>query len=302
MLNGIDGSHLLGFMTALGVLRLLDEDAVVDGKPRPRLSFDASCTAIVGDVGDSSAAVVGALVKRLESRRTYYAGGLRDVNKPADFTPKSFGDFAASASDWQSYALAGLACSTGDDTAESTLCAANGASHQQLIRSIRDVLSLVHQEHISDALFRPWTKSYEVPVEARKSLGLGSRKPTLRLDPADERLYALRATNPTPPCSEYKTELGAQALAVPAFEVVTVCPTRRPVCIASRAPRRQNRVFFQWCLWSVPATLASVRSLLATGPGDEQALRMRGAFSAFEVARITGDKGKLSIAPTAGIW
>ena|GEM_PF-6041044 len=119
--------------------------------------------------------------------------------------------------------------------AKSTLWAANGVSRQELIRSIPDVLSLIQQEHISDALFRPWAKSYQVPDELRKSLNLGTRKPTLRLDPADERLYALRATNPTPPSSEYKTELGAQALAVPAFELLPVCPMHRPICIASRA-------------------------------------------------------------------
>lgn len=302
MLHGIDGSHLLGFMSALGVLRLLDEDAVEREKPRPTLSFDGACIASIGNVDGNSDAVVEALMGRIESRRAYYADALRDVDKPADFTHEGFCNAAASAVDWQSYALAGLACSTGDAVSESTLCAANGASHQELIRSIRDVLSLTQRDHVSDALFVPWTKSYEVPDERRKKLSLGTRKPTLRLDPADERLYALRATNPTPPSSEYKTELGANALAVPAFELLPVCPMRRPICIASRAQRRQNRVFFQWCLWDVPATLSSVRSLLAAGPGDASISRMRGAFAAFEVARITGEKGKLSIAPTAGKW
>jgi hypothetical protein len=301
ILYGIDGSQLLGFMAGLGVLRLLDEEAKARGKDRPTLYFDKSCLATI-DVADSSSAIVDLIAGRLEVRRQYYAGALRDISKPADFTSQSFDDFARVASDWQRYALAGLACSTGDDTAESTLCAANGASHQELIRSIRDVLSLVGRDHISNAIFRSWTKSYEVSDELRKSLGLGTRKPTLRLDPADERLYALRATNPTPPTSEFKTELGAQALAIPAFELLPVCPRRHPICISSRSARRENRVFFRWALWSVPTTLAGVRSLLAAGPSDQEASRMRGAFAAFEVARVTGEKGKLSIAPTAGIW
>jgi hypothetical protein len=184
--------------------------------------------------------------------------------------------------------------------AESTLCAANGASHQELIRSIRDVLLLVEHEHLETALFRTWSKDYSVPPEKRKALSLGTRKPTLRLDPADERLYALRATDPTPASSEYKTELGAQALAIPAFELLPVCPSRRPMCIASR--RGQGRVFFEWTLWSVPATVATVRSLLAVGPRDADTARARGAFAALAVARVTGEKGKLSIAPAFGIW
>jgi hypothetical protein len=302
ILYGIDGSQLFGFMAGLGVLRLLDEEARERKGERPTLSFNESCSAIIGGVADSPEAAVDAIAGRLKLRREYYAGALRGVNKPADFTSQSFKELGQVASEWQLDALAGLACSTGEEIAESTLCAANGASHQELIRSIRDVLSLVNTEHISDAIFRSWTKSYEVTDELRKSLGLGTRKPTLRLDPADERLYALRATNPTQPTSEFKTELGAQALAIPAFELLPVCPRRYPICISSRAARRENRVFFRWALWSAPATLAGVRSLLATGPNDQGGSRMRGAFAAFEAARVTGEKGKLSIAPTAGIW
>lgn len=303
MLPGLDGSHLLGFMAALGVLRLLNEDALGRDMPRPTLAFDASCIAVVESGHESPDAVVDALMAGLESRRLYFSDALGEVDKPADFTHDSFGTAASSAIGWQLYALAGLACSTGVERAsESTLCAANGASHQELIRSIRDVLALARRDHVSETAFQPWTKSYEVPSELRRKLNLGTRKPTLRLDPADERLYALRATNPTPSSSEYKTELGAQALAVPAFELLPVCPMRRPICIASRAPPGADRVFFQWCLWSVPATLFSARALLVMGPDDAQASRMRGAFAAFEAARVTGEKGKLSIAPTVGIW
>jgi hypothetical protein len=301
MLSGIDGGHLLGFMAALGALRLLDDVAVAAGSPRPTLEFDASCTAVVGPALDPQV-IVDAIMGGLDARRQYYVGSLAQFDKPSDFTPHEFRELARSASGWRGDVLAGLACSTGDAMVESTLCAANGASHQELIRSIRDVLALVRPQHVSAALFNPWTKSYEVPAELRKSLSLGSRKPTLRLDPADERLYALRATNPTPSASAYRTELGAQALAIPAFELLPVCPMQRPLCIASHAPRRQNRVFYQWCLWQVPATLSAVRSMLAAGPKNAAQARSFGAFAAFEVARVTGDKGKLSMAPTTGLW
>lgn len=299
-LDGIEGSHLLGFMTALGVLRLLDEDAMQCGARRPTLAFDERYCADLGSVGDDRSAVVGVVARGLAVRARFYDGDLSAVNKPADFTPDSFERCARAATGWKLDALSGLACGTGDGVAESTLCAANGAGHQELIRSIRDVLALVEPEHMDAAMFRPWTKSYSVPAEKRKTLGLGTRKPTLRLDPADERLYALRATNPTLPSSEYKTELGAQALAIPAFEVLTVCPSRRPMCIASR--RGPSRVVFEWTLWTPPATLATVRSLLALGPRDVEAVRARGAFAAFGVARLTGEKGKLSMTPSYGIW
>jgi len=289
-------------MTALGVLRLLDEDASERGSSRPTLAFDAQFCGELGAVAADRDAIVSAVVRGLSVRARFYGTELSTVNKPADFTPATFEGIARAANRWQRDALAGLACGTGAaEVAESTLCAANGASHQELVRSIRDVLALVEPEHIEAGLFRPWSKSYSVPAHKRRALALGTRKPTLRLDPADERLYALRATNPTPPSSEYKTELGAQALAIPAFELLPVCPaSRRPLCIASR--RGRNRVFFEWALWSVPATIAAVRSLLSVGPHDADSALARGAFAAFGAARVTGEKGKLSIAPSFGIW
>jgi hypothetical protein len=301
-LVGIDGSHLLGFMAALGVLRLMDEVACDGDLPRPTLSFDAQFIGQLDRVEIGRPQLVSALAQRLSVRACFYGGDLSQVDKPADFTPETFEQHARTATArWQQDALSGLACATGsDEVAESTLCAANGAGHQELIQSVRDVLSLVEPEHLEMALLRPWSKSYSVPPHKRKALDLGTRKPTLRLDPADERLYALRATNPTPASSEYKTELGAQALAIPAFELLPVCPSRRPTCIASR--RGQGRVFFEWMLWSEPATLATVRSILAMGPHEAGAAPVRGAFAAFRVARVTGDKGKLSVSPTVGIW
>lgn len=247
------------------------------------------------------AAVVSAVARRLGVRARFYGKDLSSVNKPADFTPATFDGLARAATRWEQDALAGLACGTGSgEVAESTLCAANGASHQELIRSIRDVLALVEPEHLEAALFQTWSKGYSVPPEKRKVLALGTRKPTLRLDPADERLYALRATNPTPASSEFKTELGAQALAIAAFELLPVCPLRRPMCIASR--RGRGRVFFEWMLWNEPATAATVRSLLAIGPREADTAHARGAFAAFGAARVTGEKGKLSFAPAFGIW
>ena len=118
-------------------------------------------------------------------------------------------------------------------------------------------------------------------------------------DKADERLYALRFSNPTT-TADFKTELGAQALAIPAFSLLAVVPMNRPLAVASE--RRGNRVFFSWPLWDRPITLACVRSLLVVGVGRSDDLRARGAFAAFRAARVSGDKGKLSFAPSEGVW
>lgn len=297
--DGIDGSHLFGFMAAIGTLASLDDHARSQKLSTPRLQFLRDGTAIISDFEMTEDAFVDALFDQLQSSRRYYEKDLSAIKRPVDFTPEGLAQLAYRANKREADILAGLACCVGDEVFESTVCAANGASHQNLVQSMRDILALVQKEHLRAALFASWRREYEVPDPIRKGLNLGSRKPTLRLDPADERLYALRFSNPTT-TNDFKTELGAQALAIPAFSVIAVVPRDRPLSVASS--RRGNRVFFRWPLWERPATLASVRSLLVAGVDRPAEMRARGAFAAFSAARVSGDKGKLSFSPTEGVW
>lgn len=297
-LDGIDGQHLWGFLTALGTLALLDEGALGNSKEAPRLAFADDGTAVLyAPVGKDDLASV--LFIQLQSLWPYVETGLEFVKRPGDFTRAIYeGVVQQTTSDRLDF-LAGLACVVGEETSESTLCAANGASHQNLVQSMRDILKLVQVAHLHQSLFEPWKKAYRVPDDQRKRLGLGERKPTLRLDPADERLYALRFSNPTT-ADDFCTELGAQALAIPAFALLPVVPTKKPVTVAST--RDRQRVTFSWGLWNTPATLRTVRSLVWEGVGQPRNQRARGVFAAFSADRVSGAKGKLSFAPSRGVW
>lgn len=298
-LSGIDGQHLWGFLTALGSLSLLDEHARESSLGPPRLAFKEDGTAVLqSPVAREQLAAV--LLDKLRTLQPYLDGSLGNVNKPSDFTRSSYEAIAlASGALTTVDLLAGLACVVGEEASESTLCAANGASHQNLVQSMRDVLKLVEVEHIRMALFEPWKRAYRVPDDKRKELKLGTRKPTLRLDPSDERLYALRLSNPTT-TDDFSTELGAQALAIPAFALLPVVPGKQPVTVASK--RSRQRVTFSWVLWNVPAGLRTVRSLAWAGAGRPTEQRERGVFAAFSADRISGAKGKLSFAPSEGVW
>ncbi|MDA3934761.1 MAG: hypothetical protein PF630_10625 [Gammaproteobacteria bacterium] len=297
-LNGIDGQHLWGFLTALGALSMLDEHARVETLEAPRLSFQEDCTAVIHSPVEKEQ-LAAVLLKRLQALQPYLENELAIVKKPSDFTRENYNNITQESNLGSLDFLAGLACVIGDHTFESTLCAANGASHQNLIQSMRDVLNLVEKEHVQLAMFETWQKSYRVPPDKRKQLKLGSRKPTLRLDPADERLYALRFSNPTT-TDDFRTELGAQALAIPAFALLPVVPQKQPVTVASK--RKRERVTFSWPIWSNPATLLTTRSLLWEGVNHPKFQRARGVLAAFSADRVAGSKGKLSFAPSQGIW
>lgn len=299
-LTGIDGQHLWGFLTALGSLSLLDEHARKSSLHPPRLAFSEEGTAVLqSPVAREQLAAV--LLAELRAMQPYLDESLAEINKPSDFTRSKYETIAlASVHPTMVDLLAGLACVVGEEVSESTLCAANGAGHQNLVQSMRDVLNLVEEEHVRLALFETWRNSYRVPDDKRKKLKLGTRKPTLRLDPSDERLYALRLSNPTT-TDDFSTELGAQALTIPAFGLLPVVSGKQPVTVASK--RSSNRVTFSWRLWSIPATLRTVRSLVWEGvgrPNKEQ--RERGVFAAFSADRVSGAKGKLFFAPSQGIW
>jgi hypothetical protein len=298
-LSGIDGRHLWGFFTALGSLSLLDEHARASTLDRPRLAFSEDGTAVLQSP-IAREPLPAVLLAKLMALKPYLDGNLAEVNRPSDFTRSSYETLAvASVAPTTIDLLAGLACVVGEEASESTLCAANGASHQNLVQSMRDVLKLVEEKHVRFALFETWTKSYRIPDDKRKELKRGTRKPTLRLDPSDERLYALRLSNPTT-TDDFSTELGAQALAIPAFGLLPVVPGRQPVTVASQ--RSRQRVTFSWMLWNIPASLRTVRSLVWEGVGRPKNQRERGVFAAFSADRVSGAKGKLSFAPSQGVW
>lgn len=290
-LDGVDGGDLFGFMAALGVLYLADR---ADRVSAPRLWFEHDGHAMLDWGSRTHADIVASLLAQAKEHRTILERDFAGFARPGDFAAGDIRRLAADGSPDLERWLAGLVCTRGDDEVyETTLCAANGAGHQNLLKSMRDILSLVEATHLEAALFARWKKDYVPPK---------GPKPTLRLDPADERLYALRFSNPTT-AVDFRTELGAQALAIfgfPLLPVVPRTPARATVTVSSR--RERNKVYFEWSLWAWPATLATVRSHLVAGTRDVAAAQSRGAFAAFRAARVSGDKGKLSFAPTEGLW
>jgi hypothetical protein len=306
-LEGLDGSQLFGFLATFGLMRLLHKASLRDPDLQPRLYFDkADYCAVLRGV-PSKEVLEEKLwneLMELKKRLSEYFSGL---DFPGEFAEKDkqqqVGKIVNSDDEEILNDFAGLGCVLGGEAYESTLCAANGSGHQKLILAMRDVLGLLerHRDLLRKSLFCPWTYDFEVGSEDIDALNLGDRKPTLRLDPRDERLYALRFDDPVSGEAPYTTELGAQALAAAAFGGLPVAPLERQA-ITIGSERNRNKTYFYWGLWDVPASFLTVRSAIASGVRDQVKARARGFFAAFRAARVTGDKGKLSFAPTEPWW
>lgn len=302
-LRGLDGSHLFGFLATYGLLRLLHSASLRGHELQPRLCFDKHDYCAVLEGVSSTKLLVDAVHEELVEFHRRLDSDFASIVKPKDLTQLLVDTVAKSNDALALDELAGLGCVIAGESHETTLCAANGAGHQNMVLSMRDVLLLLaeYPDALEAAINRPWTYEFEPTSADRAKFGLKNRKPTIRLDPSDERLYALRLDNPTSTTAKYKTELGAQALAAAAFGGLPVIPRgSNPVTLGSE--RRGARTFFYWGLWNIPVSYSTVRSLLATGIHNIGASRARGVFAAFRAARVTGAKGKLSFAPTEPWW
>lgn len=124
-----------------------------------------------------------------------------------------------------------------------------GAGRTSFVAAIKELRKVTQQAHLKEALFTPWTYS--------------DRKNNLRLDPVDDRRYALMGSTPTNDSAEpTRTVWGANRLALEAFPLFPVWPGIRRVDTAGFITRGAHHTHFHWPIWTEPLNLDAVRSLL----------------------------------------
>ncbi len=332
--DGINGATLLGFLAAVGSLRLLAEKY-----PSAKLWFDPDGDRARLSVGelDSEDAIVS-----LISARYFSAERIEELNLlGAAEMPKSISNednaenipnvlqLAERASAEPNLTMwsfvAGVLCDgltkKKDEqlSAETTLCAANGASHQKMFQTIRDLGNLefengtvrytspplVTQEHLRVTLTDIWKFADTVPADAVGGEGwMGNRKPTLRWDESAERLHALRLHEPTADPEVFATQLGAYALATAALACFVTFPVRGGGITAFTRRHDASELIFHWPLWDVPMSLATFLATHASGEALQKRAdaRLRGVYRLMSIRRMTQDKGKLTFQSPEAVW
>ncbi len=221
-LSGLDGSNLLGYLAALGTLRVLSMGQ--DGaEVRMGWSQSGAWTPVVQH---STTPTADGLLKVLEKR---VCGG--DSLNPAwsigsDLTLRT-GEFRqcllkflAECSKTQRATVDFLAAFGSEaigsgpkreqmsDTEFRTM---SGAGHQHFLGFMKELAESTSREHLQRALFEQWDYADE--------------RPSLRWDPADYRPHALRAEDPSG--DPIKTMRGANRLAVEALPLFPTVPNGR---------------------------------------------------------------------------
>lgn len=273
-LVGVDGSNPLGFLAALGLLRVVSV---------AKLAFvaDGSFSALLDGLENSPsalAALVAADAERAagsQSWRLTYA-------KAEKRGTKEVADLKAPPEDFRKFLARCLECwMNGDDEAVAYAAAfgtdvavdGNGntkptafhftAANQQFLGAVEGIRASLTQEWIETSLFS----------------GHGERPGSnLRWDPDAERNWALMASNPIDDGTRVNAPL--EWLAFRGLPLLPSFP-RGTRIITTAVLGRGDEMTFTWPLWSVSASLETVRSALQID--WTRSLRERAARGVFAV-------------------
>lgn len=247
---GLDGSNLLGYLAALGLFRVLPAQAA--WWKRGAVWYPCIRGAFSADRGE----FVGQLCEWLKQSQWFPPIDANDDSNK--LTRETFRSASKEACDWshQNQArewpdwVAALGCDaiTADglvtDTAFRTM---SGAGHQHFLKTLRDLQPITTAEQLHECLFEEW--SYK------------DGKPGLRFDPAEDRRWALRWSEPS--TDPIKTVRGANRLAVEALPLFPTSPSGSRLETTGFRGRNSSDTWFAWPIWTLPISLDSIRGLLA---------------------------------------
>ncbi len=274
VLTGLDGSSPLGFMAAVGLLRIVHRQAnsvrlgfLSDGTFRPvldRVDLDVA-RVVTDDASQGSGTRPWSLqYDKQEKRGTKVVA---DLKAPPDvftrFLEYAVDQWVDGADEASAYAAA-FGTSVAVDGKGNTKPTAFHftAANQQFLGTLEAIRSSITLEWTTCSLFE----------EHANRPGAN-----LRWDPAAERNWALMAGNPNDEGTQVNAPLEWLAFrALPLFP----CVPQGTRVITTGVSGRGDSMRFSWPLWSPPASKETVQSLLQMpwGNGQPEA-RQRGVFA-----------------------
>lgn len=298
ILRGIDGSNPLGYLAALGSLRLLDGAIagvklrwVLDGGWRPELSGLGShdeqslCEILANAKGVPTEAFSG-LGKNITVGPTIFGKFAAEAGESARAGDRRAADFAAS--------FGSEVCieEKKDRIQYTSLCFITGSGHQDFLETMKKLAEKAGVEHLRRTLFEKWQYSDE---------GL-----SMRWDPAEAREYALRWNDPGPEGA--LTVWGANRLAIEALPLFPAQPARGRL-LTTGFRRVKNAEEFTWPIWTQCAGCAAVGSLLGLKQlldenPDRHVLAKIGVEEVYRAQRIrigAGANFKVSFRPARSV-
>jgi hypothetical protein len=302
VLSGPRGDNPLGFLTALGALIVLQ-----DGSHHPKLYWERLTPILLVDIGTSGNSLEESLIDRVyellrkEAVRAPAKGVPDPVLVPGEKNVKfgfdKYESFIKSARDryfkkraWTQRRWFDMASFYGvfpevrgadqDKIMANFWVLLEGSGHQDFFETVSSLILSVRKEHLKRTLFGPWD--------------LQDDRLSLRLDPLEDRRYALMDVNPS--SLGTKTLWGANRLAFEAFRFFTAVPIANGGRgVVGWKVERRGEPRTRWPLWRYPASPEVIWSVLRhpkIWQDDWEGLHAMGVSAVFEAKRINIDKYK----------
>lgn len=300
--RGLDGSNPLGFLAAVGTLRAAS--GAIDRRATLRWVHQTLWAPQFTLKASGRDEFVERIHAWLASRAGDFVFRDPDAGKPfknLNFSPSVFHTFAGpgeAAERLEVLAAVGTDATVDEAIRDTDFRTQSGAGHQHYLESIAMLAELTTKEDLERALFDPWAYEDEPPY--------------LRLDPIDDRRYALRWRNPKKQTRgfEIRTVRGANRLAVEGLRLHPVIPSGGDG-ETTGFWREGRAIFWTWPIWAHAADIETVRSLLSldlvrqaagqNATSDERSsLRAMGIVDLFSSRRLTVNRMR-NFTPARGV-
>jgi hypothetical protein len=298
--RGIEAANPLGYLAALGALRLLSETRddvqmrwVMDGVWRPELvgMEDQDEASICDELLKAPRAPAETFIELIGSKNITVDGATfarlsMEAGQSALFEDRRAADFVA--------AFGSEVC---EDEKKgrieyTSFCFITGSGHQDFLDTMRALGEKIGASDLQKALFTRWDYS--------------DKGFSMRWDPGDAREYALRWNNPGPEGA--RTIWGANRLAIEALPLFPSYPAGRHL---KTTGFRDNKPWeeFTWPVWREAVSCDTVRSLvslaeLQNDQPDREALGAIGIGEVYRAQRIrigAGANFKVSFRPARSV-
>ena len=282
-LRGLDGSNPLGFLSAIGLLRLLDENHV-------RMSWTRSGGTWIPllDARDGQPVtqeeLLAVLSKRLvDSIDNHPAKLLDELSTVADGPPRRqlleniANGTDRSRMDWASALVSDFARPESINQLQTT-------RRDYFYGNLQSVISRTKVEHLRRAIFHPWDYADALDNQS------------LHLDPSEDRRHAHQWNKPAgdPDRKARGGMLGANRLALEAMALFPSFPEAKTLRTVGFTGIRATNTRWTWPIWSEWLSLPVVRSLIAAEilqqenleSDDRARLKAQGIAAVYRTRRI----------------
>jgi hypothetical protein len=292
LLPGLDGTNPLGFLAALGLLRVLSESRIFGGLGMSWAPAGGTWVPVLHATGDPSLdenSLLTLLIERLVTDIDDHPAKLLDEFKNASDDPKYrrkvFEDVASGNDrirmDWTSSLASDFAPADSINQLQT-------ARRDYFYGNVTSVISRTTCEHLRRSIFHPWDYADALDNQS------------LHLDPSEDRRHAHQWNKPAgdPNRKSRGGMLGANRLALEAIPLFPSFPEAGTLRTVGFTGNRSTNTRWTWPLWSLKISLPLVRSLLSLEflqnetlePNDLAMLRAQGLVAVYRTRRILVEK------------